>query len=215
MEEIEDNSYTRYQFKAFLGHHLTFANYLGSYNRAFEVLMMSVYNSSAHVDHLAYPLLFIARHCMELGFKTNIRYFCQYSGKEDFKKAGTHNLEDLFKAFRLHLYATIENLNDKYGIEVSPDDVKEFDNYCNEVYKLTAIFHKLDEGSDSFRYPVDKKNNNSFGHTDTINLLDVKELFEKSMLLFVHTADVFARYTDFADEIENMYEQEMRQYYEY
>jgi hypothetical protein len=35
------------------------------------------------------------------------------------------------------------------------------------------------------------------------------------MLLLTHTADVFAKYTDFADEIENIYEQEIMAYYEY
>jgi hypothetical protein len=59
----------------------------------------------------------------------------------------------------------------------------------------------LHKNSDSFRYPVDKENNNSFDYRDTINLLDVKELYDKSMLLLTHTADVFAKHTNFADEI--------------
>lgn len=215
MDEIPNDKRTRHQFNAYIGHYLSFGDYLASYKSAFEALMVRVYQSGFHVDHLAYPILFIARHCMELGFKTNIRYFSKYSEVEDFKKAGTHDLEKLFGAFKLHIAGTIKNLKDIYGIEVEKDDIDGFNKYCEDVSKLTNIFHLLDKNSDSFRYPVDKDNNNSFDNKETINLLDVKELYEKSMLLLTHTANVFAKYTDFADEIENMYKQEMRANYGY
>jgi hypothetical protein len=213
MNEIPINKYTRHQFNAYLGHYISFGDYLTSYKSAFEALMQRVYESGFHVDHLAYPILFIARHCMELGFKTNIRYFIQYSEKDDYKKTEGHDLEKLFGAFKLHIHATIDNLQTKYGIEVEKDDIDEFDIYCKEVDKLTNIFQKLDKNSDSFRYPVDKENNKSFEHQDILNLLDVKELYEKSMLLLTHTADVFSKYTDFANEINNLYEAEMRENY--
>lgn len=69
--------------------------------------------------------------------------------------------------------------------------------------KLNSIFHQLDKNSDAFRYPVDKKQNPSFAKGDRINVSDVNELLEKSMTLFMHTADIFAKYIDYADEIEN------------
>lgn len=213
MNDIPDNKHTRYQFNANLGDHLSFASYFGSYERAFEALMENVYKSNHSVDLLAYPILFIARHCIELGFKTNIRYFLKYSEKDDFKKAGTHDLEKLFGAFKLHIAETIKNLYSKYGIEVDKDDIEEFNKYCEEVNKLTGIFHLLDKNSDSFRYPVDKENNKSFEHKDIINLLDVRDLYKRTSILFTHTADVFAKYTDYADEIDRMYEIEMRVYY--
>lgn len=56
---------------------------------------------------------------------------------------------------------------------------------------------------------------NSFEQKDTINLLDVRDLYEKTSILLTHPADVFGKYTDYADEIENMYEQEMREIYGY
>ena len=215
MYDIPDNRRTRLQFNAYLGHYLTFASYFGSYERAFEALMEKVYHSRRHVDQLAYPILFIARHCIELGFKTNIRYFLKYSEKDDFKKGGTHDLEKLFGAFKLHIDETIKTLRSKYGIEFDKTDINEFYKYCEEVNKLTSIFHLLDKNSDCFRYPVDKENNNSFKDNYTINLLDVRELYKKTSILFTHTADVFAKYTDYADEIERMYEQEMSSSYGY
>lgn len=213
MSEIPDNKFTRHQFTAFLGHNLTFGNYLSTYKTAFTILLENVYQSGRHIDSLAYPILFIARHCMELGFKTNIRYFIKYSEKEDFKKAGTHNLENLFQAFKLHVNMTIENLKKNHNIEIDEGDIVDFNKLCDEVSKLTNIFQALDKNSDSFRYPVDKDNNNSFDHKDTIDLLDVKELYEKSMTLLTYTASVFAKYTDIADTINKMYEEEMRANY--
>lgn len=215
MNEIPNDFKTRHQFNAYLGHYLSFGNYLSCYKKAFEALMDNVYQSGFHVDRLAYPILFIARHCMELGFKTNIQYFLKYSEKDDYKKGTTHDLEKLFGAFKLHVRETIKNLEAKYGTVVDKVDIDEFDKYCEEVNKLTDIFHLLDKNSDSFRYPFDKDNNKSLDHEVQINLLDVKELYDKSMLLLFHTADVFSKYTDFADEIENMYEQEMRAHYEF
>jgi hypothetical protein len=215
MKEIPDNKFTRHQFNAFSGHHLTFASYFGSYERAFEVLMEKVHQCGNHVDMLAYPILFIARHCMELGFKMNIRYFLKYSEKDDLKKAETHDLEKLFDAFKLHINETIKNLKSKYGIEVEKVEIEEFNKYCEEVNKLTNIFHLLDKNSVCFRYPVDKENNNSFEKTETINLLDVRDLYHKTSILLTHTANVFGKYTDHPDEIENIYQQEMREVYGY
>jgi hypothetical protein len=43
--------------------------------------------------------------------------------------------------------------------------------------------------------------------------LDIKEVFDKSMILLRYTADVFAKYTDYVDYIEGMYEEEMRSAY--
>lgn len=202
MENIPRNRKTEHQFNAYIGSYLSFWNYLNTYKTAFDVLMDRVYQSGYHIDHLAYPILFIARHCIELGFKANIRHFLKYSEKDDFKKAGTHDLEKLFNAFKLHINETIVNLEKNYNIKIDKDDIVEFNKYCEEVDKLKKIFNSLDKNSDSFRYPVDKNNNRSFKFDDTINLLDVKDLFEKSMILLTYTSNLFEKYTSFADEKE-------------
>ena len=214
MVEIPKNRFTEHQFTAYLGHYLKFPSYLGSYKRAFDILIEGILESQSHVDSVAYPMLFIARHCLELGLKTNIRYFAKYSGKDEYTNAGTHNLESLFDGFKLHISETISNLKTIHGIDVDKDDIKSFDKLCSEVEKLKEIFHILDEGSDAFRYPVDKKKNPSFGNGDKVNLLDLNELLDKGMLLFTHTASVFAKYTDYIDSIEQYYEDLMREQFQ-
>lgn len=206
---------TRAKFEAFLGNYLNFWSYLRTYHNAFNALVEDVERSNLHVDRIAYPLLFIARHSLELGFKANIRYFKKYSEKSDFTNSDSHNLKDLLGGFKLHVAATIKNLKDKYGIDIDQDDIKEFNVYCSEVEKFTNQLEIIDNGSYSFRYPVDKKNNKVFTYTDRINLLDVKEVFDKAMTLLYHTSDVFSKYMDYADMIEKAYEDEMRMAYGY
>jgi hypothetical protein len=204
---------TRAKFEAYIGRYLSFWSYLNSYQTAFDALMEDVNQNRASVDPVAYPMLFIARHSLELGFKANIRYFQRYSERKDFTNSDSHNLKDLFNGFKIHIYATVKNLRAKHDVDVEEDDMKEFDKYCAEVEKLTAQFDFLDRGSYSFRYPVDKNNNDVFEYSDTVNLLDIKEVFDKSMILLRYTADVFAKYTDYVDYIESMYEEEMKRAY--
>jgi hypothetical protein len=214
MTQIQRNKRTEHQFNAFIDYYLSFPSYLGSYKRSFDILLKDVLVTNSHVDYIAYPILFLARHCMELGLKTNIRYFAKYSEKGDYVKAGTHDLENLFQAFKMHVDKTFETLRAKYGIDVEKVDKKSFKELCAEVEKLNSTFHLLDKNSDAFRYPVDKEQNPSFKKGERINIIDVAELLEKSMTLFVHTSDVFAKYTDYADEIESYYEGLMREQYE-
>ncbi|WP_185116315.1 hypothetical protein [Chryseobacterium arthrosphaerae] len=214
MTQIERNNRTEHQFNAFIDQYLSFTSYLGSYKRSFDILLNNVVNTKSHVDHIAYPMLFIARHCLELGLKANIRYFSKYSEKDDYTNAGTHDLEKLFNAFKMHVEKTIENLKSKHNIDVEDEDKKSFKQLCDEVEKLNNTLHILDKNSDAFRYPIDKKQNPSFKNNDRINLIDVAELLEKSMTLFLYTADVFAKYTDYVDGIESFYEDIMREQYE-
>ena len=202
---IPDNNRTRAQFNAYIGTYLSFGGYLESYSNAFEVLIKEVHKTGFHVDHLAYPILFIARHCLELGFKSNIRYFSKYSQKDNSTKKAGHHLEGLFNDFKLHVKETIRVLKTNYGIEIDKEDIKDFEMYCKDVEKLTNIFHSLDKSSDSFRYPVDRNNNNSFDYKETINLLDIKELFDRSIILLKFTTFLFEKYTILVDEVKDSY----------
>jgi|GEM_PF-1691610 len=210
----EHYKHRRARYEAYIGSYPDFWSYLRNYHNAFKALVENLDAHRRNVDAVAYPLLFIARHCMELGFKANIRYFEKYSEKIDHVNSKSHNLEALFKAFKLHVYAMVKNLEDKFTSKFNPEDIEAFDEYCQEVDKLNAQFHLLDKGSYSFRYPVDNDNNAVFAPDQKINVLDVIELFEKTMTLLYYSASVFAKYTDYADNIEQMYQDEMRSAYE-
>lgn len=210
-----NDKYIRTKFEAFLGNYMSFSSYLSSYENAFKALIDNVNDSGYHVDYLAYPILFTARHALELGFKANIRYFSKYSEKTDYTNSDSHNLKDLFNGFKIHVRESIKKLKEKYDIEVEKEDIEDFENYCKAVDALVSRFDILDKGSFCFRYPVDKDNKRAFQPTDKVNILDIKELFEKAMILLHHTADLFSKYTDYAEYIEKTYEDEMRSAYGY
>ena len=205
--------YVRNKFEAFLGNYMSFGSYLSSYENAFNALIDNVNDSGNHVDYLAYPILFIARHSLELGFKSNIRYFSKYSENSVFKNSDSHDLKYLFDGFKKNVRESIKKLLEKYDIVVENEDVLDFENYCKAVDYLVNQFDSLDKGSFNFRYPVDKDNIRVFQPDETINILDIKELFEKAMILLHHTADMFSKYTDYADDIEETYQDEMRSLY--
>lgn len=211
MSEIPRNRKTDAQFTSSLGSNASFMGYMSSYKRAFDALMEQVHSSGHSVDMLAHPILFIARHCLELGFKTNIRYFAKYSKRDDHIKSGSHDLRDLFIAFNLHVNSAIKNIEARVGSPIDKETIEEFKKYCKKVEELTSVFQLLDQNSDRFRYPVNKRNEEHVKPVATINLLDVQELIEESMVLLAYTAAVFGRYTDVLDTIDDAYEQEIYQ----
>ena len=210
----KDNDYSRDKFEAYLGNYLNFWSYLNTYHNAFNALIDDVNKTKLHVDRIAYAMLFLVRHCLELGFKANIRYFQKYSERKEFTNSDSHILKNLFDGFKLHVTYTIKNLKDKFDIEVEQADKTEFAEYCKEVESLIDQFEIIDRTSINFRYPVDNNNNFVFKQGDKVNILDIKEVFDKAMVLLYHTSDVFAKYTDYADTIEQIYEEEMKRAYQ-
>lgn len=102
-----------------------------------------------------------------------------------------------------------QNLKDK-NIEVEGGDINEFNHYYNEIEALINRFDIIDKGSFSLRYPVDKKNNLVFKYDDKVNILDIKDVFDKAMILLYYTSSVFSKYTDYLSMIEDAYNEEMR-----
>jgi len=200
----------RSRFEAFLGNDLSFWNYLKTYHNAFNILLKNVEVTNIHVDSIAYPMLFMVRHCLELGFKANIRYFSKFSEKKDFTNSDTHNVRDLYKSFKDHVETTVKKLKFNHNIEVDEINLDEFRKYYIGIENLIVQFDNIDKDSFCFRYPVDLKNNSVFDYSDRINILDIKELFDKAMVLINFTSIVFSDYTDYVDMIDEAYEEEMR-----
>lgn len=197
------------KFEAYIGHYQSFMSYFGSYVRSVEILIKHVEEKEASVDTVAYPIMFLTRQCIELGLKANIRYFHKYSGVDNHVKGNTHHLKPLQAAFKDHVQKTIDNLKNQ-GLPVEKSEIDEFNQLFKKLDELTDIFELLDKGSDAFRYPVNKKNEKSFEHGQTINVLDVYKLLKEVETLLSYTAAVFSKYTDYVDEIEQYYNEQMR-----
>ena len=191
------DNFERWHFEAQIGHHASWFSYLGSYQHAIEVLFTEIAENRLPVNTIAYPLLFLIRHSLELGYKANIKYFSKYSGLNEMVDMNKHYLRELHHSFKNHFYGIVNDLN------VDEIFKNQFEEYCSDVEKLSNIFDVLDRGSFSFRYPTDTKQKIVFEHAESINLMDVYELHKNSMILLFHTVDVLSDYFDLYDEYQN------------
>ena len=183
----------RWDYEAQIGFHTSFGSYLDAYRQAFDILFAQIEEKAVRVNVISYPLLFLARHSLELGYKLNINYLAKYSQLEDKVNWNQHFLHELHVAFGLHFRAVVDKLNVPKAI------ANEFNARYAELEKITKTFDDIDRGSFSFRYPADTEQKTVFKPEDTINLLDVKELYDKAMVLLFHTADVLG--VDFMSEL--------------
>jgi hypothetical protein len=203
---MENKQYTYHKFEAYLGTHLSFDNYMQSYQNAFNILFEYIEGSNSRVDIVSYPLLFMARHAVEIGLKLNIKYFSKYSKKADYVNSNSHVLSNLYQGFQFQVKETIKKLKED-GADISKETIDELYHYFDKSNCLISTIETLDKFSCSFRYPIDNKNNRNFDYNDSINLIKVKELFEDTMILLSYIRNVFFDYTDIIDEIETEYEQ--------
>lgn len=188
----------------------TFFKYMNMYNHAFDILYDSIDNGIHNADWISYPMLFLASHSLELGLKANIKYFAKYSNMDPLPHSHSHDLERLFNQFKVSVSTAIGNIESTSGWKIEKEDKKEFSKYCFQLEILIKKFKTLDLKSFGFRYPVDKTGMPVFEHVEPINMIEVKTILDSGMTLLNFTADVFAKYTDYIDEMERI----MREDYE-
>lgn len=183
-----------------IGFRPAFARYFFTYEQAINALFAEIAANKTSPNQVSFPLLYLIRHCLELGYKANINYLVQYSDKDSMAGEKTHNLVALHAAFKEHFLTVAKKSHAEPAIE-------EFNKYCEKLERLLHIFELFDKKSDAFRYPINNKGKNHFEWNDKIDLLQVKTLFDEAMVLLSFTADVLAPYTDFVDSMKE-YEQE-------
>lgn len=198
------NNLKRWKYEAQIGFHTTFSSYLDAYRRAAEILFGQIEKEGLAVNTVSYPFLFLVRHSLELGYKLNIKHLSKYSRLEDKVNWNEHFLRELHDAFRVHFMAVAKEL------QVDRVMVDEFSRRCKDVEKLMKTFDGIDRRSFSFRYPVDTEQRLVFRPGDTINLLDVQDLYNKAMILLFHTADVLSDITNHFDYMNELMERELR-----
>lgn len=151
----------------------------------------------------------MVRHTLELGFKVNIKFFSKYSNKKDFTNTTSHNLKELFNAFKLHVGSAISELQANYAIVIDKNDLAEYTLYCKEVEELVDVLDAMDRSSESFRYPITNDNKAVFKEVMKLNLLKIEELFDKSMVLLRFTSSVIGQYTQELDYMNELFEIEL------
>jgi hypothetical protein len=69
--------------------------------------------------------------------------------------------------------------------------LEDFARHSDKTRTGMEEFDQLDSSSFRFRYPIDKKTGNLvFSADDTVNLFNLKQLYDEAMVLLRHTVDV-------------------------
>jgi hypothetical protein len=114
-------------------------------------------------DFLLFPYCYCIRHYIEISLKEIIDEGSRLYGKPADPTDGGHNL-------CIILNKSLEILSKLEGTEVTiPSDVS---NFINEL-------HSIDTKSDNFRYPINKRGNDTLKNITTINFRKVADGFSK------------------------------------
>lgn len=185
-------------FVARLSFYNSFAIYLNSYERAVEIIFEKVASRTETPDVVVAPLFFLMRHSLELGYKYTLSEL-HYLNDMDYHsmKFKTHSL----KFLHAELKKQFNKVAEKWSL--SDEMLQDFAEHYKRTQEGMEQFDNLDSSSSRFRYPTDIKGNPVFSSEETVNLLKLKQLYDDSMVLLRHTADVLSPAYEMLDEYRN------------
>jgi hypothetical protein len=175
-------------FTAWVGNYPKFSTYVAFYQDAVEILFKRVSMGNETADSVAFPLLFLMRHTLELGYKYSLFHLCALNSTIfDPKNVEGHSLVKLHKRLGTEYHLAVGNGS------LPESDKESFDRY----YALTASsmkrFEELDASSTKTRFPNSDESPNFVPGT-TVNLLELKNEFDDAMILLTTMADVIDQY---------------------
>jgi hypothetical protein len=176
-------------FIAHVGLYPTFSAFLLFYEHSIERLFSDVSEANGTPDLVAIPLLYLMRHAMELGYKFSLQALCEINSSRFAPEAKGGEGHSLTKLHR-RLGAELETAA-KEG-RVSQEDQGEFAKYYGITEKAMNAFDDLDVGATKLRFPNSDKTA-AFPRDKQVNLLEMKNAFDNSMVLLGTIVDVIAR----------------------
>jgi len=177
---------------AFIGSSYSDMNIVGQYENAINILINQIVEEKLRIDIIAYPLLYLMRHTIELALKENIKYLSKYS-KLSAGKLNTHTLTELVLKFETH-YNKI-SIENNFDAELNED----FTKYLTD---LKHIISNLGIDASSFRYVYSTDKTKIFNSSASVKIYEVKIKFDNSIVFLIHTADAISQYTDYIDYID-------------
>ena len=134
---------------------------IGGYKQGADLMVESALKDRAAKDVLIFPIIFCYRHYIELSLKHLIANYGPTVGVT--RSWNSHDLSTLWNKVKVIIKG--------YGVDVEDDST------C-VVADIITEFGKMDEGSFSFRYPVDKKGGLIELQLDSYNLVNIADVME-------------------------------------
>lgn len=186
------NKHERYQFTAYVGHVFSEMGLLGEYENAINIIIKDLKATKTRIDVVAHPVLYMMRHSLELGYKSNFEYLQQYSNRQTSKNIfGCHELQKLHIEFKAHF----DLINTE--LHFDNDLVTEFNKYYDQTTTLIGQLGSTE--ASTFRYTKNTKGQRIFQATEIKDVGEIKELYDKAITMLAHTSDLISPYTDYKD----------------
>lgn len=167
--------------------HDDWAMYYGQYKFTVEMIFETAYRGSCTGIYL--PILFLIRHTLELGYKTNLKFLNPLlKPEEQIEFKNDHNLSSLHEKFR----QTVKKIN--ISLNLKEEFIKEFEKHESKLNKFKQELHEIDSGSTTFRYPSTREGDPSIPAPVNINFINIKKSFEESITVLTYTHDVIHNY---------------------
>jgi len=109
-EPIE--SKRRFKFESYIGRNSSWWDYYRHYKNAIDELVNGIEQNTIQIDNVSLSLLFLIRHCLELGLKANILKLEEINDSvAKIKLSGnkSHSIEVLYNKFIEHLNTVKKN----------------------------------------------------------------------------------------------------------
>lgn len=169
--------------------------YVEGYKNAADYLVeRSV--SEHEMDFLVYPIIFLYRHYLELQLKDLFQQLREYHNLSC-ELSYNHDLTQLWNKIR----PLMEKISNK------SEDIEN----NNHIEARIKEFVRIDKGSFSFRYPVDKQGNSSLRNVpkqdgqDMINLLQVKGVVTSMATILSGVSEYVGVMLEYKDDMESEY----------
>ena len=156
-------------------------DYQFGYQTAVKLLIDSIKKDSGLVDPLIYPLLFSARHCIELFLKRSIHLL------EGINKMINENI-----LFKNHLLIHDISVLWNYFKSLSTFD-KRISEQVNLLDEYVCDYYDVDLTGETFRYPFDTNNRH---HLDDFSVINVLK-FEKRYYEMIEIIEIINSLLDF------------------
>ncbi|MDY0324631.1 MAG: hypothetical protein RBQ87_00480 [Candidatus Cloacimonadaceae bacterium] len=186
--------------------HLWF-HYLRGYKHAFQALVEDVLRKNIPVDYMAHPILFVARHAIEIGLKANVFELEQYTKCRFSKIENCHKITKWLLEFNRQVHEFYDICETKQ-ISIDQTDKDSYDKYYQYLFELIKGNDKfdglgeIDDGSIKFRYPYEWISRDKskpptkrvFEVADIVSIAEVEKLFNEAIVLLEYTPEVLHPY---------------------
>jgi hypothetical protein len=161
----------------------SYSNYLDSYKKSIKTLYQAIESQQIAPLDAVFPLFFLIRHFLEIGYKGNIYDLARTTGIPHGLNKPTHHLPTLHTSLKNQFTAAA------IAAKMTKAKTKEFNKYFRKLSELVKQFEKIDHAGVTFRYPDPNKKNAATTPGLTLDVKQTYKQFDEAKELLIYLQD--------------------------